>query len=61
MANIHINPPEELEEDPNVNINNIHTAVTNMAKQLNYVLGNIDDENVTEEFLESINNNGEEV
>lgn len=55
MANIHIKPPEDLEDDMNLNINNLHATVTNMAQQLNYVLGNIDDDNVTEEFLESLN------
>ena len=54
MASIYIDLPDELEEDNNVNIANLHRTVTNMAKQLNYVMGNIDTDNMTEEIADAI-------
>lgn len=54
MANIYIDLPDELEDDNNVNIANLHRTVTNMAKQLNYVMGNIDTDNMTEEIADAI-------
>ena len=54
MASIFLDLPDELEEDNNVNISNLHRTVTNMAKQLNYVMGNIDTDNFTEEVADAI-------
>ena len=54
MASIFLDLPDELEEDNNVNIYNLHRTVTNMAKQLNYVMGNIDTDNFTEEVADAI-------
>ena len=54
MASIYIDLPDELEDDNNVNIANLHRTVTNMAKQLNYVMGNIDTDNMTEEIANAI-------
>lgn len=54
LASIYIDLPDELEEDNNVNIANLHRTVTNMAKQLNYVMGNIDTDNMTEEIADAI-------
>ena len=54
MASIYLDLPDELEEDNNVNIANLHRTVTNMAKQLNYVMGNIDTDNMTEEIADAI-------
>ena len=54
LASIYINLPDELEDDNNVNIANLHRTVTNMAKQLNYVMGNIDTDNMTEEIADAI-------
>ena len=54
LASIYIDLPDELEEDNNVNISNLHRTVTNMAKQLNYVMGNIDTDNFTEEVADAI-------
>ena len=54
LASIYIDLPDELEEDNNVNIANLHRTVTNMAKQLNYVMGNIDTDNMTEEIANAI-------
>ena len=56
MASIYIDLPDELEDDNNVNISNLHSTVTNMAKQLNYVLGNIDTDNLTEDIADVIEN-----
>lgn len=55
MANIFINPPDELEDETNPNIVNLHTTVTTMVNTLNYALSSIDDENLTEELLNKIN------
>ena len=55
MANIYINPPDELEDDDKVNISNLHATVTSMANILNYAMSSIDDENLTEELLSKIN------
>lgn len=54
MASIFINPPDELEEDNNVNIANLHRFANNLAKQLNFVMGNIDTDNMTEEVADAI-------
>ena len=54
MASIYLDLPDELEDDNNVNIANLHRTVTNMAKQLNYVMGNIDTDNMTEEIANAI-------
>ena len=54
LASIYIDLPDELEDDNNVNIANLHRTVTNMAKQLNYVMGNIDTDNMTEEIADAI-------
>ena len=54
LASIFLDLPDELEEDNNVNISNLHRTVTNMAKQLNYVMGNIDTDNFTEEVADAI-------
>ena len=54
LASIYIDLPDELEDDNNVNITNLHRTVTNMAKQLNYVMGNIDTDNMTEEIADAI-------
>ena len=54
LASIYIDLPDELEEDNNVNIANLHRTVTNMAKQLNYVMGNIDTDNMTEDVANAI-------
>ena len=50
MATIHLNLPDELEEEQNVNVVNLHTTLTSAIKQLNYVLGNIDTQNMTEDL-----------
>lgn len=55
MANIFINPPDELEDEQNPNVVNLHTTVTTMVNTLNYALSSIDDENLTEELLNKIN------
>ena len=55
MANIYINPPDELEDDDKVNISNLHATVTSMSNMLNYAMSSIDDENLTEELLSKIN------
>ena len=54
LASIYIDLPDELEDDNNVNIANLHRTVTNMAKQLNYVMGNIDTDNMTEDVADAI-------
>ena len=54
LASIYIDLPDELEDDNNVNIANLHRTVTNMAKQLNYVMGNIDTDNMTEDIANAI-------
>ena len=54
MASIYIKPPEELEEDNNVNISNIHATLTSAIQQMNYVLGNIDTDNFTEDIANAI-------
>jgi phosphate uptake regulator len=56
MASIYIDPPDELEDDNEVNIANIHRSVVNMAKQLNYALNNMDTDNFTEDIAEIIDN-----
>lgn len=50
MATIHLNLPDELEEEQNVNVVNLHSTLTSAIKQLNYVLGNIDTQNMTEDL-----------
>ena len=55
MANIFINPPDELEDDNNVNISNLHATLTSVINTINYALSSIDDENLTEELLNKIN------
>ena len=54
MASIYIDLPDELEEDQAVNISNLHATLTNCIKQLNYVMGNIDTDNFTEDIAEAI-------
>ena len=55
LANFFVDPPDELEDDNNVNISNLHRSVTNLTKQLNYVLGNIDTDSMTEDVADAIN------
>lgn len=56
LASIYIQLPDELEEDQNVNISNLHATLTNAIQQMNYVLGNIDTDNFTEDIAEAIDN-----
>lgn len=55
MANFYVDPPDELEDDNNVNISNLHRTVTNLIKQLNYGMINIDTDNFSEEIADAIN------
>lgn len=55
MANFYVDLPDELEDDNNVNISNLHRSVTHLIKTLNYTLGNIDSDNMTEEVADIIN------
>lgn len=55
MANFYIDPPDELEDDMNVNISNIHSFLTRLATALNFGMGNIDTDNFTEEIADKIN------
>ena len=54
MANFYVDPPDELEDDNNVNISNLHRCMTNIVKQLNYGMINIDTDNFTEEIADAI-------
>lgn len=54
MANFYVDPPDELEDDNNVNISNLHRCMTNIVKQLNYGMINIDTDNFTEEVADAI-------
>ena len=56
LANFYVNPPDELEDDNNVNISNLHSCVTNLIKQLNYGMGNIDTDNLTDDLVQIIEN-----
>ncbi len=56
LASIYIQPPDELEEDNNVNISNLHATLTSAIQQMNYVLGNIDTDNFTEDIANAIEN-----
>ena len=55
LANFYVDPPDELEDDNNVNISNLHRTVTNLIKQLNYGMINIDTDNFSEEIADAIN------
>ena len=55
MANFYVDPPDELEDDNNVNISNLHRTVTNLIKQLNFGMINIDTDNFSEEIADAIN------
>lgn len=54
MATIHINLPDDLEEDNNVNISNLHRTLTNLINKVNYGFKNIDEDNMTEDVAEKI-------
>lgn len=60
MATIKFDPPDELEGDSNLDIENLHTAVNSIVSKLNYVMGNIDTENMTEDVANIIDNLSEE-
>ena len=56
MALKNISLPDELTGDTAVDIQALHTCISNAVNNLNYVLANIDQENMTEDVAVAINN-----